>query len=154
MKLRVRSLVVRSINQPRFSYTALFPDACVTCWLKRVSRRKDKKKTNVPRNLSVDIENSVKLKRACGCHSHCNGRIKVSTLRYLETFQPAGRIRLIYFFPLVCHLPGWEYFANGFGVKIKVKPRETRVHACVGMFGHLPLKFDNARDAYRWSWKR
>lgn len=44
------------------------------------------------------MENSVKRKRVYGIDSHCNGRIKVSTLRYLGTFHPAVRIRLIYLF--------------------------------------------------------
>lgn len=48
--------------------------------------------------LLLDVENSVKRKRVYGIDSHCNGRIKVSTLRYLRTFHPAVRIRLIYLF--------------------------------------------------------
>lgn len=94
----------------------------------------------IARDLLVAIKNSVTSKRVYRIDSHCNGRIKVPTLRYLETFHPVARIRLIYFFfPSVCRWPGREYFSNSSTVKIKVKSRELRAHVCVGIYEHLLL---------------
>lgn len=95
-------------------------------------------------------ENSPKWKRAnVTFDGHCNERIRVSTLRYSETFYSPGRntFDLIFFpssLPSYCRcwgdeLPrkretccveqghignaGWEYFDTSLTVKIEIKPR-------------------------------
>ena len=99
--LRIWNSLSSELTRAEFINRGEFAARLIICCFVRWNARGRKHACCARKNnakLLLDMENSVKRKRVYGIDSHCNGRIKVSTLRYLGTFHPAVRIRLIYLF--------------------------------------------------------
>ena len=113
--LRIWNSLSSELTRAEFINRGEFAARLIICCFVRWNARGRKHACCARKNnakLLLDMENSVKRKRVYGIDSHCNGRIKVSTLRYLGTFHPAVRIRLIYlfiFFFLLLVLPSTPF---------------------------------------------